>query len=222
MVKRTGARATREAAPTGAALVPLERIDRCIYEMRGQRVMLDTDLAEFYGVPTKVFNQAIKRNLARFPSDFMFQLDQTEYELLRSQIVTSKPVQGGRRYLPYAFTEHGAIMAASVLNSGRAVQMSVLVVRAFVRLRQILVDHRDLARRIEALERQFIQKTAEHEAHIHKIYEILHELMSPPEPPKKARIGFVSDAITGAAPRPPRVGSRTTAKFVKRLSGAHR
>jgi hypothetical protein len=191
MAKAVPRRRARGVSTEEAALVPLEEIGKTIRVARGQRVMLDADLAAFYGVSTKVFNQAIKRNTARFPSDFMFQLDQTEHEHLRSQIVTSKPSQGGRRYLPYAFTEHGALMAATVLKSSRAVQMSVLVVRAFVRLRQILVEHRDLAQRIEALEREFVHKTAEHEAHIAKIYEILNDLMNPPAPPKKGRIGFV-------------------------------
>ncbi len=204
MPKTVGKKLPRTAASDTTALIPVEQIEQSIHVIRGHRVMLDTDLAAFYGVQVKVLNQAVKRNLGRFPMDFMFQLTPTEAESLRSQIVTLNardvsvadaargPWRRGRhrKYLPYAFTEHGAIMAATVLNSERAVQMSVLVVRAFVRLRQILAEHRDLARRIEALEREFVHKTAEHEAHIAKIYEILDDLMNPPAPPKKGRIGF--------------------------------
>jgi hypothetical protein len=113
-------------------------VESRILFLRHQRVILDTQLAELYGVPVKHLNQQIKRNWERFPSDFMFQVTGKEHEVLRSQIVTSKNGSGGRRYLPYAFTEHGAIMAATVLNSERAVQMSVFVVRAFVRLREML------------------------------------------------------------------------------------
>src|SRR5258708_22169259 len=117
-----------------------------------ERVILDADLAELYGVPVKHLNQQIKRNQERFPSDFVFQLTAKEHKFLRSQIVTSKKGSGGRRYPPYAFTEHGAIMAATVLNSSRAVQMSVFVVRAFVRLREMLATNRSLAAKIHELE----------------------------------------------------------------------
>jgi hypothetical protein len=185
------------------AILPPERIERCIYVIRGQRVMLDADLASFYGVATRALNQAVKRNAGRFPADFVFQLTQAEAESLRSQFVTLDVIgpeaagaQNGshrgkhRKYRPYAFTEHGALMAASVLHSQRAVEMSLLVVRAFVRLRQILIDHTELARRIEALEREFVHKTAEHEQHIRRIWDILDELMNPCEPRKKSRIGF--------------------------------
>ncbi len=155
--------------------------------------MLDADLAAFYGVATKRLNEQVRRNADRFPPDFAFQLTAEESADLRSQIATSSSTWGGRRYRPYAFAEHGAMMAAMVLKSDRAAQIAVLVVRAFVRLRQILVDHRDLARRIEALERQFAHKTTEHEEHIHRIYGILEELMNPPPAPKKTRIGFITD-----------------------------
>jgi hypothetical protein len=114
------------------------RVERRIRLVRGQKVMLDSDLAELYGVPTKVFNQAVRRNLNRFPADFVFQVNRKEWNDLRSQIVTSS-VRGGRRYLPFVFTEHGAIMAATVLNSPLAIRMSVEVIRAFVRLREMLL-----------------------------------------------------------------------------------
>jgi hypothetical protein len=152
-------------------------------------VILDADLAGLYGVPTKVFNQAVKRNADRFPEDFRFRLTRSE----RDEVVTA--CDHLRRlkfspFLPWAFSEHGAIMAAHVLNSPRAVAVSILVVRAFVRLRHILSTHQDLARRIEALERQFKNRSAAHEAHLRQIYGLLEELMSPPPPPKKGRIGF--------------------------------
>jgi hypothetical protein len=132
--------------------VPIEQIERRIYLIRGRRVMLDADLAKLYRVATKVLNQAIKRNPARFPSDFMFQLTQEEAESLRSQVVTSNPGRGGRRYQPYVFTEHGVAMLSAVLKSQRAVQMSILIVRAFVKMREILASHKDLAARVEKLD----------------------------------------------------------------------
>jgi hypothetical protein len=135
--------------------VPLEIIERRILLVRGQKVMLDVDLAELYQVPTKVFNQAVKRNPGRFPEDFMFQLTKEEFEYLRSQFVTSNVSgRGGRRYLPFAFTEHGVAMLSSVLNSQRAVQMNILIIRAFIKLREMLATHKDLARKMEELERR--------------------------------------------------------------------
>lgn len=206
MPKAARKKQVRAAAKSSGSLVPLERIEQAIYLIRGQRVMLDSDLAAFYAVETAALNRAVKRNRARFPEDFCFQLASAEFDALRCQIGILNEAGNAdrsdmpgisrrgkhRKYRPYAFTEHGAIMAASVLHSERAVQVSVLVVRAFVRLRQILAEHRDLARRIEALEREFVHKTDEHEAHIRRIYEILDDLMNPPAPPRKGRIGFVS------------------------------
>jgi phage regulator Rha-like protein len=191
MPRVTRKKQARAAAKNAGALIPLDRIEQTIYRIHGQRVMLDTDLAAFYGVETKALNRAVKRNQARLPEDFCFQLSEDETDALRCQIGTSNAGRGGRRYRPFAFTEHGAIMAATVLRSKRAVQVSVLVVRAFVRLRQILAEHHDLARKIEALEREFVHKTDEHEAHIRRIYEILDDLMNPSAPPRKGRIGFV-------------------------------
>ncbi|HEX7507006.1 MAG TPA: ORF6N domain-containing protein [Polyangia bacterium] len=136
-------------------LVPLERVERTILVLRGRRVILDSELAALYGVTVSVFNQAVKRNAKRFPADFAFQLTREDYEALRSQTVISKTERrGGRQYLPYAFTEHGAVMAATVLNSPKAVEMSVEVVRAFVRLRQILASNRQLAAKVEEIERR--------------------------------------------------------------------
>ena len=129
----------------------LQKIAPLILEIRGQRVILDSDLSAIYGVDTRSLMQAVKRNTERFPSDFAFQLSIAEYDSLRSQIVISKG-RGGRRYLPHAFTEHGAIMAANVLNSKQAVQMSVFVVRAFVKLREVLATHKQLADKLTELE----------------------------------------------------------------------
>src|SRR5580658_5453329 len=128
-----------------AAVRPMESLIRVI---RGQKIILDTDLAALYQVETKALNQAVRRNMDRFPEDFMFQLSVEEAESLRSQLVTSNAARGGRRYLPYAFTEHGVVMLSSVLKSRRAVQMNILIVRAFVRLREIIARNKDLAARI--------------------------------------------------------------------------
>ena len=167
------------------ALVPLERIESRILLIRGQKVILDSDLAELYEVKTKVLNQAVKRNAERFPDDFAFQLTEKEFQNLRSQSVTSS-WWGGRRYPPYAFTEHGAIMAASVLNSPRAVDASIYVVRAFVRLRRMLASNADLARKLTGIEKRL----AAHDEDILAIITIIRELTAPAKPPKRRRIGF--------------------------------
>ena len=127
-----------------AMAVPEEVIMNKIYYIRGHKVMLDKDLAELYGVETKVFNQAIKRNLKRFPSDFMFELNQNEFNTLRSQIVTSKSGKGGTRYLPMVFTEQGVAMLASILNSDKAISINIQIVRVFTRIRQMLLDNTEL------------------------------------------------------------------------------
>ena len=165
--------------------VPIEGIERRIYLIRGQKVMLDADLAELYRVATKVLNQAIKRNHTRFPHDFMFQLTPEEAESLRSQFVTSNPGRGGRRYQPYAFTEHGVAMLAAVLNSQSAVQMSILIIRAFVKMRELLASNKDLAARVEKLEAA--QK--KHGSIIGILAEEIDEMKRLPEPPMR-RIGF--------------------------------
>jgi hypothetical protein len=146
--------------------VPLEQITRAILILRGHRVLLDAELAILYGVTTKRFNEQVRRNRERFPADFMFQLSAQEAEALRSQIATSNALprgRGGRRYLPYAFTEHGAIMAASILNSSRAVEVSVYVVRAFVQLRELLASNKELARRFAQLETRLDKKLFAHD-----------------------------------------------------------
>lgn len=160
-------------------------VESRILILRHQKVILDTDLAELYGVPVKRLNEQVKRNRERFPADFMFQLTAKEAEDLRSQSATSKPQRGGRRYLPYAFTEHGAIMAATVLNSERAVEMSVFVVRAFVRLREMLSTNRELASKLAELEGRLDTQ----DASIQNLFEAIKELMIPEEPSRR-RIGF--------------------------------
>jgi hypothetical protein len=169
-----------------AAVVPIESR---IAILRHQKVILDTALAEIYGVPVKRLNQQVNRNRERFPSDFMFQLKPREFANLRLQIATSRKEHGGRRSLPYAFTEHGAIMAATVLNSKEAVAMSVFVVRAFVRLRAMLGANKAFADRIEELETHL----ATHDCNIQEIINVIKRLMNPP-PNRRSKIGFALPA----------------------------
>jgi hypothetical protein len=167
---------------------------------RGAKVLLDSDLSELYGVTTKRLNEQVRRNPARFPSDFMFQLTDQELSRLRSQFATSNsPIgRGGRRYRPYAFTEHGALMAANVLNSRQAIEVSVYVVRAFVRLRETLAAHKDLARKLEALEKKTESLALKHDAlagetraQFKEVIEALRRLMAP-APLRTRPIGFVT------------------------------
>ena len=201
----------------------VEAIATRIHQVRGVRVMLDSDLAALYEVPTKRFNEAVKRNAARFPADFMFQLTQTEWEALRSQFATSnvaaggggESARGGRRYLPFVFTEHGALMAATVLSSERAVEVSVYVVRAFVQLRGLLAANEQLAREFKALDKRLSQKLDTHDQAITGILNTLRALMQPPEPPTaplpvKRPIGFVHHEEKKPMPK-----SSSVAKAVK-------
>ncbi len=167
---------------TESAILRLQYVATCIHEVRGQRVILDGDLARIYGITTKRLNEAIKRNPARFPSDFAFRLTRQEVANLRSQFATSSSY-GGTRYLPYAFTEHGAIMAATVLNSPQTVQMSLFVVRAFVKMRDALTGHRDLARKLEELEKKYDNQ-------FRVVFDAVRQLMNPPEPRRRRSIGF--------------------------------
>jgi phage regulator Rha-like protein len=160
-------------------------VESRILILRHHRVILDSDLAELYGVTVRQLNQQVKRNRERFPADFMFQLTAKEGQILRSQIVISSQKHGGRRYLPYAFTEHGAIMAATVLNSKRAIEMSVFVVRAFVRMREMLLKNRQLAAKINELDRRLDT----HDTAIQDLIDAIKELMAP-EKASKRRIGF--------------------------------
>lgn len=157
-----------------------------IRTIRGQRVILDFDLAAIYGVETKSLNKAIQRNLTRFPDDFMFRLAQDDVANLRFQIGTSKPGRGGRRYFPYAFTEHGAIMAATVLNSPKAVEMSVFVVRAFVKMREQLLATATLAKRLAEVEKDLLV----HDAALRELFEQIRPLLLPPPDPPRKPIGF--------------------------------
>lgn len=169
------------------SIIPVEWIEQAIYLIRGQRVMLDKDLAEIYGVPTKALNQAVKRNRERFPADFMFQLTQGETDESRhsrSQFVTLKRGQN-IKYLPYVFTEHGAIMLANVLNSSKAVRASIAVVRAFVRIRETLALHKKLAVKLSELERKIVN----HDESIRTLFDAIRQLVMPPEKPRR-RIGF--------------------------------
>jgi hypothetical protein len=162
---------------------------------RGQRLLLDAELAGLYGVTTKRLNEQVRRNLDRFPADFMFQLTAAEATALRSQIANSSTTlsgRGGRRYLPYAFTEHGAIQAANVLNSPRAVEMGIYVVRAFVQLRELLASNKDLARRLDQLEARIEKKLATHDDAIAAMLSAIRQLMNPP-PPTGRGIGFTAD-----------------------------
>jgi hypothetical protein len=168
-------------------LVPVEVIERKIYLIRGCKVMLDSDLAGLYGVPTKALNQAVRRNLSRFPADFMFQLSESEFQNWRSQIVTSNPgAKMGLRRPPYAFTEHGVAMLSSVLTSERAVALNILIIRAFVKLREYLSTHEELARKLSDVERT----QHEHSAHIEQIYDYIQKMLEPTPEPSKRRIGF--------------------------------
>jgi hypothetical protein len=165
---------------------PVERIERSIYLIRSQKVMLDHELADLYGVSTKALKQAVRRNLDRFPSDFMFELTKGEFADLRSQIVTSSsPQWGGPRYRPMAFTEQGIAMLSSVLRSKRAVQVNIAIIRVFVRLREMIATHKELARKLSELE----QHLEDHDQQIQAIFEAIHQLMSPPDKPQK-KIGF--------------------------------
>src|SRR5438477_10084564 len=173
--------------------VSVEQIDGMSRTIRGTRVMLDRDLARIYGVPTFRFNEAIKRNRERFPKDFAFQLTHEEFRHLISQFAISSSRHGGRRKLPTVFTEHGAIMAANVLNSPRAVQMSVFVVRAFLKMRALLGDKRDLAQKLASLEKELKKRLDVHEAVIVTILQRVTDIIDPPAlpaPPPKPRIGF--------------------------------
>ena len=170
------------------SIIPAEHIERKIYLIRGHKVMLDNDLAELYGVPTRRLNEQVRRNMTRFPADFMFQLTTEEAENLRSQFATSSSVHGGRRYLPYVFTEQGVAMLSSVLNSDRAVQVNIAIMRAFVKLREMLSTNKELAHKLAQLER----KIEKHDDEIKLIFDAIRELMRPPEP-KKRKIGFRRD-----------------------------
>ena len=173
-----------------SALIPTERIERSIMLIRGEKVMIDSDLAGLYAVPTKALVQAVKRNPERFPRDFMFKLNKSEASslaVLRSQTVTSNENRGGRRYLPYAFTETGVAMLSSVLRSDRAIHVNIEIIRAFVRLRQLLATRVDLARKLDELERKY-------DAQFRVVFDAIRQLMTPPPDPPRSKFGFRTKA----------------------------
>ena len=162
------------------AIIPINQIAATILEIRGKKVIVDSDLARLYGTTTKRLNEQIKRNMDRFPEDFMFQLSEDEYASLRSHFATSKIKRGGRRYLPFVFTEHGAVMAASVLNTPKAVEVSVYVIRAFIQQRALLAAHGELALKLERLEKKLIvsfnlqeDRLDDHESQLEEIIETI-------------------------------------------------
>jgi ORF6N domain len=168
-------------------LVPSEKIENAIYLIRGEKVMLDRDLALLYGVETKVLNRAVKRNFQRFPLDFMFQLTAEEAEILRCQIGTSNKGRGGRRYLPHVFTEQGVAMLSSVLNSERAILVNIEIMRAFVKLRQMLASNAELSRRLEELESKYDKQFG-------VVFDAIRQLMATPARDRK-EIGFRSHSV---------------------------
>jgi ORF6N domain len=164
-------------------LIPIERIERAIIVVGGERVMLDADLAQLYGVETRSLVQAVKRNIKRFPPDFMFKLTSEHAEILRSQTVISSFAHGGRRNRPYAFTEQGIAMLSSVLRSPRAVEVNIEIMRAFVRLRQLLASHAELAKKLDDLEKKYDKQFA-------IVFEAIRKLMEPPQPGEVKEMGY--------------------------------
>ena len=168
-------------------LIPIERVESKIYLIRGQKVMLDRDLAELYGVETRALKQAVKRNINRFPIDFMFELTEEELKNWRSQFVTSKSDRMGLRWRPFAFTEQGVAMLSSVLKSERAVQVNIVIMRAFVKIRQLFSSHEAILARLKELE----QETGKNQADIQLIFETIRQMLTDEGKPK-GRIGFVA------------------------------
>jgi len=167
-------------ATTLTTLIPSERIENKIYLIRTKKVMLDSDLAELYGVPTRRLNEQVKRNLTRFPKDFMFRLTKTEADSLRSQFATLKTGRGEhRKYSPLVFTEQGIAMLSSVLSSERAAQVNIYIIRVFTRLRELLASHKELRDKVD-----------EHDEKLKVVFETIRKLLTPPKEPKKRRIGF--------------------------------
>lgn len=178
-----------------------EKVVSKIYQIRGKRIMLDSDLAQMYNVDTKVLNQAVKRNMLRFPEDFMFTLTQSEWEHLRSQIVTSSAeeqlkVWGGRRTLPFAFTEQGIAMLSSILKSKTAILVNIQIIRVFTRMRELLSTHKETLLKLEKIEKALLGQHAhlnKHDDDIESIFKVLKELFQPTQAPSRKRIGFKGD-----------------------------
>lgn len=173
------------------AIIPVERIERAIYVIRGSKVMLDRDLAILYEIETKNLNKAVSRNQERFPEDFAFQLTKEEWNSLRFQIGTSNSGRGGRRYLPFVFTEHGVVMAANILKSKRAVSVSIEIVRAFVRLRQILASHKELTKELADLKNFVLKHSHANNCEFKRIWDAIEKLTNPPK--RRHQIGFKLD-----------------------------
>jgi len=169
----------------GNELIPVEVIESKIYYIRGQKVMIDHDLAELYEVKTFVLNQAVKRNIDRFPEDFMFQLTDKEWEYLRSQFVISNKGRGGRRYSPYVFTEQGVAMLSSVLNSKQAIFVNIQIMRAFVKLREMIASHQELSKRLDEMESKYDEQ-------FQVVFQAIKQLIEAPEKPQE-QIGFKVD-----------------------------
>ncbi len=174
------------------ALVPVEHITQAILVFRGHKVLLDEDLAALYCVTTGVLVQAVKRNIRRFPADFMFQLSPAEWAVLRSRIVIPTSSRGGRRFAPYVFTEQGVAMLSSVLGSERAIAINIEIMRAFVKLRELLTSNKELARQFGELEARLEKKLTAHDEAIAAILSAIRQLMNPPQP-KRRGIGFTAD-----------------------------
>lgn len=180
----------RSEEPAGSfEVVTAPALEKRIFVVRGVQVMLDEDLADLYGVETKRLVEQVKRNIERFPGDFMFQLDKDEVAALRSQIATSKGGRGGRRYAPYVFTEQGVAMLSSVIRSGRAVAVNIEIMRAFVELRRAAISYARLQERLDDLERDMSGRLDQHDEQLGQIFKVLHRLMEPP-PREKRPVGF--------------------------------
>jgi len=176
-----------------SGIIPIQIIENKIFVIRGHKVMLDSDLAVLYDVETKALNRAVKRNLERFPNDFMFQLTNEEWENLRCQIGTSKTEYGGRRYSPYVFTEHGVLMLSNLLNSKKAVAVSIQIMRTFVKLREIALINKDTAQRLDELEKTVITLAKDTQTDIQDIFRQLRNLAEITKPSQTGQIGFKSD-----------------------------
>lgn len=179
------------------SLVPLEKIGSSILQVRNQKVILDADLANLYGTTTKRLNEQVRRNQERFPEDFMFQLSPEEHAQLLAEkdVFKSKAGRGGRRYMPYAFTEHGAIMAAGLINTPIAIEVSIFVVRAFVQLRQVFQSHAELARKLDALEKKY-------DAQFKVVFDAIRRLMEPPRP-RRRQVGFHAELVQAGKKKAP-------------------
>jgi hypothetical protein len=174
-------------------LIPVELIEKRIYLIRGQKVMLDRDLAELYGVETRTINQAVKRNIKRFPEDFMFQLSKEEFGNWRSQTVISNSARMGLRWIPFAFTEQGVAMLSSVLNSERAIGVNIAIMWVFVRIKQFISNYKELEQKLNALEEKHAKHLHKHDSEIRLIFDAIKQMLAIEEKPKK-RIGFATDS----------------------------